>query len=272
MPPPPPSINIPSTTTDIVFIDTLHVSTTIGPDCWGKTKAQPIHISVYLHLTSGFLRKSGESDDVVDSVHYGYLTKAISALVEKRGKESGFEGIDGLVKEVAEEGFKLGGENVEGVRVILEAPKLILLASNFKVDVTIHSGKGQDARLAAKAVTVEELTIPVIIGVNPPEREAKQRVVTDLVFYEKAGAGLSHAEYQRAVDKLSKEIESSSYLTLEKFVHEEARTACLSLGDSVEAVTVRARKPSALSFADYSGVEVTRRPSDFVRVCVSVEE
>ncbi|KAJ2931903.1 hypothetical protein H1R20_g5194, partial [Candolleomyces eurysporus] len=268
MPPPPPPIAIPSTTTDVVFIDTLHVSTTIGPDCWGKNKPQPIHISVYLHLKSGFLRKSGESDDVVDSVHYGYLTKAVSALVEKRGNGNGFEGIDGLVKEVAEEAFKLGGENVEAVRVIVEAPKLVLLAENFKVDVTISSDRGEDA----KAVIVEELTIPVIIGVNPPEREAKQRVVTDLVFYETAGARLQHVEYQKTVDKLAKEIESSSYLTLEKFVHELARTACLSLGNSVEAVTVRARKPSALTFADYSGVEVTRRPSDFARVCVSVEE
>ncbi|RXW16803.1 hypothetical protein EST38_g9058 [Candolleomyces aberdarensis] len=132
--------------------------------------------------------------------------------LEKRGNGNGFEGIDGLVKEVAEEAFELGGENVEAVRVIVEAHKLVLLAENFKVDVTIPSGRGEDTRPAVKAVTVEELTIPVIIGVNPPEREAKQRVVTDSVFYEKAGAGISHVEYQRAVDKLAKEIESSSYL------------------------------------------------------------
>jgi dihydroneopterin aldolase len=160
---------------------------------------------VYLHLNSGFLRWSGESDDVADSVHYGYLTKAISALVEKRGSKGGFDGIDELVKDVAEEAFKLGGENVEAVRVIVEAPKLVLLAGNFKVDVTVPSaGKGDGAGLAAKAVMVEELTIPVIIGVNPPEREAKQRVVTDLVFYEKPGTNLSHVEYQSIVDKLAK--------------------------------------------------------------------
>ncbi|KAJ2916377.1 hypothetical protein MD484_g4025, partial [Candolleomyces efflorescens] len=201
MPPPPPPITVPDTTTDIVFIDTLHVSTTIGPDCWGKTKPQLLHISVYLHLKSGFLRKSGESDDVLDSVHYGYLTKSISSLIDKQG---GFEGIDGLVKGVAEEAFQLGGEVVEAVRVIVEAPKLVLLASNFKVDITVPSvgSKKEDAR--SKAVTVEGLMIPVIIGVNPPEREAKQRVVTDLVFYEKPATSLSHVEYQSIVDKLAK--------------------------------------------------------------------
>jgi len=66
-------------------------------------------------------------------------------------------------------------------------------------------------------------------------------------------------------------IDASSYLTLEKFVHELARTALLhpelskAEGKSlVEAVTVKARKPSALSFANFSGVEVTRRRDDFV--------
>lgn len=158
-------------------------------------------------MKPGFLRKSGQTDDVVDSVHYGYLNKAISALVERKGDASvGVDGIDGLVKEVVGEAFNLGGENVEGVRVIVEAPKLVLLAKNFKVDATISSGEGA---ANGRVVMVEELTIPVIIGVNPPEREAKQRVVTDLVFYEKAisedgSKGISHVEYQTVVDKLSK--------------------------------------------------------------------
>jgi dihydroneopterin aldolase len=46
-------------------------------------------------------------------------------------------------------------------------------------------------------------------------------------------------------------------------VHELARAA-FSAEKRIECVTLRARKPSALSFADFSGVEVTRRRQDYV--------
>jgi len=57
-------------------------------------------------------------------------------------------------------------------------------------------------------------------------------------------------------------MEASSYLTLEKFVMEIIRSACLE-HKSVKAVTARAQKPSALSFAQSSGVEITRTPATF---------
>jgi hypothetical protein len=53
------------------------------------------------------------------------------------------------------------------------------------------------------------------------------------------------------------------YLTLEKMVWEITRAACVILGERIEKITVRAQKPSAISFARSSGVEMTRRMSDF---------
>ena len=44
---------------------------------------------------------------------------------------------------------------------------------------------------------------------------------------------------------------------------EIVRAACLS-SDRIEAVMVRAQKPSALSFARASGVQITRRRADFL--------
>jgi dihydroneopterin aldolase len=40
------------------------------------------------------------------------------------------------------------------------------------------------------------------------------------------------------------------------------RSACLA-SEAIEAVTVRAQKPSALSFAHSSGVEITRQRDAF---------
>lgn len=65
------------------------------------------------------------------------------------------------------------------------------------------------------------------------------------------------------------EIETSAHLTLEKLVYEIIRTAYRALdadpnsgSDSntcrIDAITVRCQKPSALSFADASEVEMTR--------------
>ena len=62
----------------------------------------------------------------------------------------------------------------------------------------------------------------------------------------------------------SQEIEVSSYLTLEKFVLQIVQSACLASEKST-AVTVRAQKPSALSFAQSSGVEITRPRTVFLK-------
>ncbi|KAG5647405.1 hypothetical protein DXG03_000476 [Asterophora parasitica] len=240
----------------VVFVNTLHLAADVGPDCWGKSRLQPVEISVYLHLQSSFLTAAGQSDDVLDSVHYGHLSKAISAKVDR----SSFNGIEKLVAVVAEEAFALAGEAVTEVRVVANLPKQILLAEGLHVDFTISK---EGATPAARRVSVVDLVLPVLIGVNPPEREAKQRVITNIVFHERPGDRPLSA-YPQIVADIVKNIDASAYLTLEKFVLEIVRTACLA-SDEIDSVTVRSQKPSALSFAHSSGVEITRRKIDFPR-------
>lgn len=55
--------------------------------------------------------------------------------------------------------------------------------------------------------------------------------------------------------------EASEFKTLEAFVTHVARLCVVDNG--VPKVTVRAEKPSALVFADCSGVEITRSARDF---------
>lgn len=187
--------HIPHSSTDIVFIDTLHLSANVGPDCWGRSRAQPVSVTVNLQLKPGFLKTSGTSDAVGDSVHYGLLTKRVAGL---EGRE--FNGVCDLIAAVAQEAFDLGGENVDAVRVVVELPKVVLLAVGYVVDATVT----RERRVERKSVSVRGVVVPIVIGVNPPERLAKQRVVTDLVFYEREGAEVGHAEYQRVVNVLVK--------------------------------------------------------------------
>ncbi|KAG1851816.1 hypothetical protein C8R48DRAFT_612346 [Suillus tomentosus] len=223
------------TTTDVVLVDTIQLTANIGADCWGRLREQPVSITVHLHLKPSFLEISGQSDNVLDSIHYGHLTKAVSAL------SASYTDVRALVHEVTQKAFALAGENVDAVRVVVGLPKQILLANDFEIEVVTPRGK--DSLQQAAKVSVKDLVMPVLIGVNPPERLAKQRVITNITFYEKAG--------------MHEEIENTAYLTLEKFVLHIVRSSCLA-SDAIEAVTTRSQKPSALSFAHSSGVEMTR--------------
>ncbi|KAG1850214.1 Dihydroneopterin aldolase-domain-containing protein [Suillus subalutaceus] len=240
-------MSLPTTTTDVVLVDTIQLTANIGPDCWGRLREQPVSITVHLHLKPSFLNISAHSDNVVDSIHYGHLTKAISAL------SPSYADVRALVHEVTQKAFVLAGVNVDAVRVVIGLPKQILLANDFEVEVITPRGK-DDLQQAAR-VSVKDLIIPVLIGVNPPERLAKQRVITNITFYEKSG--MRQVDYPAIIKQISNEIENTAYLTLEKFVLHIVRSSCLA-SDAIEAVTTRSQKPSALSFAHSSGVEMTR--------------
>ena len=58
------------------------------------------------------------------------------------------------------------------------------------------------------------------------------------------------------------------YFTLERMALETARNAHSVLGGRVEKTTVRVQNPSALIFARYPGVDITRKVTDFQISCV----
>ncbi|KDQ50615.1 hypothetical protein JAAARDRAFT_41925 [Jaapia argillacea MUCL 33604] len=247
-----------SNTTDKVFVDSLQLSTTIGLDWWQRPRPQPISISVFLHLTPGFLDIAGKMDDVAESIHYGHLSTAIKQLIAGN-PDTQFDSPVALAKVAMEEAFKQGGHGVEEVRIVMEAPKLILLADGLFVDMT---ARRDDRGHPEVKVLIKDLLLAVIIGVNPPEREAKQRVVVNIEVLEQSRPH-PVVDYSALIAKVVQRLEPSSYLTLEKFVFQAVRVACLS-SEGILAVTVRAQKPSAIAFARSSGVEITRPRSSFI--------
>ncbi|KAF9558843.1 tetrahydrobiopterin biosynthesis enzymes-like protein [Agrocybe pediades] len=248
------------TNTDTILVDSLSLSASIGSDCWGKARPQPIELSVHLHLSPNYLNTSGSSDDVLDSVHYGHLTKSITALFNA---QPNFNRTDDLIRAVTGKAFEIAGDAVQEVRVVVDASKHILLASGFSVDAVIS--RASHGRFKSKKVSVRDIVVPVIIGVNPPERESKQRVIVNVIFYENVDIAedIPASDYQEIIKQLVAEIEPTSYLTLEKFVMHLVQSACTRSSNRVAAVTVRAQKPSALSFAHSSGVEITRTRDAF---------
>lgn len=263
--------------TDVVFLDSIQFTTAIGSDCWRRPKPQSVLASVYLYLQSSFLDSCGTSDDVKDSVHYGHLAKAVSAIVGERERtKKPYAGVHALVQDVTQAAFELAEERAVAVRVVIDLPKQILLASGFSVDVTTpraKAGESGQASFPSATICVKDLVLPVLIGVNPPERLARQRVVTNITFYERTcttsdststptvstQSQASEVDYTTIVQLLYEWINSTSYLTLEKLVLKLVRACFRMTSPQVDAVTVRCEKPSAISFAHVSGVQMTRR-------------
>ncbi|KAK2461235.1 hypothetical protein APHAL10511_006762 [Amanita phalloides] len=245
--------------TDILFVDRLSLSAKIGLDCWGRSRPQTVLISIYLHLApDGFLARAGQSDNVNDTVDYGRLTKAVMMYVE--GKENGFSNVEQMMNGVVEETFHLAGENGREVCVTAELPKMVQLAQGgMAIEIKTTQIKGEII-MVQKKVYVKDISLAVIIGVNEPERHGKQRVVVNLEIYERVDATL---DYPAVVQTLAKDMDRMEYLTLEKMVWEIAHRTCCLLGEQAEKVTIRAQKPSALSFAQSSGIQITRRMADF---------
>ena len=189
------------TDSDVVFINALELTADVGPDCWNKQRAQPVNISIYLNLKNSYLSAAGHSDNVQDSIHYGHLSKAVTSLVEKNAGSS-FGHIDGLISAVTRETFALTEKAATEVRVEIELPKLILLAGGFSVEVATLPDV--DVTSMPRKVTVADLVLPVIIGVNPPERNAKQRVVISIVFFEHPPGAQHPLDYPGIISKLSR--------------------------------------------------------------------
>jgi hypothetical protein len=104
-----------------------------------------------------------------------------------------------LVHEDTQRMFALVGENVDVVRVVIGLPRQISLANNFEVEVIMP--RGQNSLQQAARVSVKDLVIPVLIGVNPPERLAKQKVITNIIFYEKSG--MHQVDYPAIINQIS---------------------------------------------------------------------
>jgi FolB domain-containing protein len=186
--------------TDVVFVNALQLTADVGLDCWNRQRAQPVYISVYVNLHTSYLSTAGRSDNVQDSINYGTLSKAITTLVEKKSGSS-FDDIDGLINAVTREAYALAEKAATEVRVEIELPKLILLAGSFHVEVA--TPPDIDVSLVPRKVVIEDLIFPVIIGVNPPERNAKQRVVISMIVLERPPGAQLPLDYPAIVSRLS---------------------------------------------------------------------
>lgn len=258
---------------DLVFVRDLDVKALTGVDAWRRPEPQPVNISIWLRTS---VARAGTTDHLTYSLNYAVITRKVTQMVES-GK---FKSLEHIAERVAQTvlGDTVGGQ---WAKVQVKKPRALLRADATEIDIVRQrkdraavSGSTNETSVAPtqrpyEVVEVEgeidivrlhKLRLVTIIGVNTIERLHKQNVIIDLTLYkpkrieDKASVAKAY-DFREVAEAVTSHIEDSSYKTVEAFVTAIAEIVC-SLG--VERVTVRAEKPSALTFADAAGVEVTR--------------
>ncbi|KAG0167847.1 trifunctional dihydropteroate synthetase [Apophysomyces sp. BC1034] len=250
---------------DKVIIKNLVLKNVTGVDSWQRLKSQPVVISVWLYTD---ITAAGDTDHVTKSIHYGHVTKGITKLTEK----SAFKSLEALAHAVVQLCCVHFGADRTMVKV--EQPKALLHAAASGVqlsrakkdfeDTSVVDTIGDASGLGREdMVFVKDLRLSTIIGVNPWEREEKQVVVINLTIYPSSlASGSSDWDVNKSyhlrtiVRTLTRHIESSGYKTVEAFAVAVARIALEKC--HVNKIRVMLEKPSAILFADASGIEVTR--------------
>lgn len=118
------------------------------------TKAQRVLISLLL-ITSIIL--AGENDDVLETVDYGTIYKAVTDSMNG----SKYSTLDAFAREAAGINFKTEGGKYVYTTIVL--PKALLQAADV-------------------VLSVKDLKLPCVIDLNSHERQAKQLLLVNLRF------------------------------------------------------------------------------------------
>ena len=156
---------------DQIFIDSLRLKCVCGPDAFGRTKAQPVDLSIRL----GTLIERAAATDRVDlSVDYSELSKQLMKL-EAQGFGSPVELIDTIVDLAMEK------EGVWHVSVAVNLSKGARTAKNVKWERNTFPAEGVTDEWK---LSFEGIEVPIIIGIeeNLHERTMKQIVSIDLTW------------------------------------------------------------------------------------------
>lgn len=259
---------------DLVFVRDLSVKAVTGIDAWKRLQPQPVSISVYLGTT---VAEAGATDDLGYTLNYAVVSRKISDMIERSKFKNMEEIADRVAKTVLD-------QTVVGqwARIHVKMPKALLRAGATEIIVNREIDRIQDqlpAGTVAKkpskeckisivpgttdVVKIHNLQLATIIGVNTIERLHKQNVIMDLDLYKSGTASsddFEHHNYQEIVEKVSEHVEAANYKTVEAFVTSVANLVCST---GIEKVTIRTEKPSAITFAQAAGVEITRSRSSF---------
>lgn len=158
---------------DTVILKDLKFDLAVGRDAWRRpAKPQPVLISLNLQPLSSF-EAAASQDDVNLTLDYGKLYKTVYSTV----KDQIYGNVQGLMLDLARcvDGYQILGIDIVIPKAILEAKSG--LHYHARIDRT-----DPEKVDASWSVAIKGIDASCIIGVNPHERQYKQRLSIDLIL------------------------------------------------------------------------------------------
>ena len=167
-----------SSQTDKVCINDLAVNAMAGLDCWRRKREQTVYISLTLSFKGEFFTAS--TKDVVDqsTVHYGKLGKSITTIISEKSKAQEWLSSGDLAALVEEATQQTAGDPslISTCIVDLSYPKGSLYGERAGYRYCV----AYNADAFATTLYLENIRVPILLGVNDYERKKKQLVVANI--------------------------------------------------------------------------------------------
>ncbi|KAI0943053.1 hypothetical protein AcW1_002782 [Taiwanofungus camphoratus] len=212
---------------------------------------QPVLISLAMTYD---LRQAGQNDDLTHSIDYSSVLSSLAGSCTS----CAFSSLEALADQIFESCFDIHPD-VGKLSITISRPKILLHAHAAGIEFERQRTRKE---ATCEKFFIEGLECSTIVGVNPCEREEKQRVRFTISLQRLARQD-APVDFRGLATRILKSAQESSYLTLEALASSVARTALLHTGEESDCVTVRASKPSALVLAEAAEVEVSRTLQDY---------
>ncbi|EOR01587.1 Folic acid synthesis protein fol1 [Wallemia ichthyophaga EXF-994] len=220
---------------DVISINKLNVTSTVGFDRFKNTNAEPLVVDIQC--------STSVQNDLDKSINYASLTNSINQACSGT-----YSNLNSLATAISRATFSYQG--VEALNLKLSKCKGLLKG-------VVQYEQVQDAGCAFNdTYHVSGIDVDTIIGIHPWERQFKQKVVLDVSV-----PGTDYSHILLLIENLINFLQNSSYHVLEHLALDAAKLAVVQLAHP--SITIKAAKPSALTFADSASVQVTRTAADY---------
>lgn len=241
---------------ETVFIQNLHFECINGLDLWGRSRKQPLDISISIKC---FQSLDNNSDDLHNRLCYSSVAKAVGNLVNGSSFSTTHELALHIIQLIIHEfspfsvKIKISKPGALGVGEAFGVEMERENGSNFMLSDLMHSN-------AEDRIFLERIYIPAILGMNDHEQTARQMLILDVdvffpSFIEMKSEIIDPVEVSSILIDL---IESSRFKTLEILIH-----SCISALEKrfcSVSFQIKAQKPKAISMAESAGVIGRSKP------------
>ncbi|KAF2151437.1 hypothetical protein K461DRAFT_314281 [Myriangium duriaei CBS 260.36] len=238
----------------------LQHSQRVAKDAWSRAKEQPLLVTVHLGLRTSFTTAAAADSLDSSTVNYGSLSKKIRDV---RPAEK-WESLDDLTSRIYQAVTQLASpKSLESSVVQLGLPKASLLGS--EVVFTQHRQHliGLALPRLRRELSLRKVSIPVIIGINPHERQQKQPLVFSVALIDVPASVAD--DFTTVENHLVQLVERTCFETLEALILHVAHgldIAYLQRHAPDATLHVQIEKPLAVSWAAAPCLEIMRSPTE----------